>query len=84
MVLDRLKQVGVRTSSWKNFGVRAAFDGRISYFTIIRLTVSLLTVPNIIHINVQPPESKNIISKHMQFDANHTLFTGDSQKYTVQ
>jgi len=41
-------------------------------------------VPNIIHINVQPPESKNIISKHMQFDANHTLFTADSQKYTVQ
>jgi len=35
-VLDRLKQVGVRTSSRKNFGVRAAFAGRMPYFTIIK------------------------------------------------
>jgi len=33
-VLDRLKQVGVRTSSRKNFGVWPAFAGRTSYFTI--------------------------------------------------
>ena len=56
-VLDRLKQVGVRTSSRKNFGVRAAFAGRMPYFTIIRPIVSLLTVHNIIHINVKPPKS---------------------------
>jgi len=41
-------------------------------------------VPNIIHINVQPPELKNIISKHMQFDANHTVLTVDLQKYTIK
>jgi len=46
-VLDRLKQAGVRTSSRKNFGVRAAFAGRMPYFTIIRPIVSLLTVHNI-------------------------------------
>jgi len=34
---------------------------------------SLLTVHDIIHINVQPPEATNIINKHMQFDANHTV-----------
>ena len=51
-VLGRLKPLGVRTSSRKIFRRKAAFAGRIFYFTIIRPIVRLLTVHNIIHINV--------------------------------
>jgi len=35
-VLDRLKQVGVHTSSRKNFGLRPVFAGRMSYFTVLK------------------------------------------------
>ena len=45
----------------------------VLFHYIIRPIVSLLTVHNIIHINVQHPESKNIINKRMQCDANHTV-----------
>jgi len=76
-VLDRLKQVDVRTYSRKKFGVQAAFAGRMPYFTIIR---PIITVHNIVHIIVPPPASKNVISKHMQ-TTQYSLQTHKSTPY---
>ena len=33
---------------------------------------------------MQPPDSKDIVSKQMQFDANLTVLAADSPKYTLQ
>jgi len=77
-VLDRLKQVDVRTSNRKKFGVQATFARCMLYFTIIR---PIITVHNIVHIIVPSPVSKNLISKHMQ-TTQYSLQTRKSTPYS--